>query len=73
MEALEAQSPLRINEISDILNKKNIFTHLDSLSIKNLISINEKLYSRYKPKLSRCVNLLDSFFNDDQIKELKKS
>ncbi|MEO2066744.1 MAG: DEAD/DEAH box helicase, partial [Flavobacteriaceae bacterium] len=72
MEALEAQSPLRINEISDILNKKNIFTHLDSLSIKNLISINEKLYSRYKPKLSRCVNLLDSFFNDDQIKELKK-
>ena len=72
MEALEAQSPLRINEISDILNKKNIFTHLDSLCIKNLISINEKLYSRYKPKLSRCVNLSDSFFNDNQIKELKK-
>ena len=67
MQALESQSPLRINEISDVLNKKNIFTHLDSLNIKNLISINEKLYSRYKPKLSRCVNLLESVFNDDQI------
>ena len=73
MQALESQSPLRINEISDVLNKKNIFTHLDSLNIKNLISINEKLYSRYKPKFSRCVNLSDSFFNDKQIRELKKS
>ena len=73
IQALESQSPLRINEISEVLNKKNIFTHLDSLNIKNLISINEKLYSRYKPKFLRCVNLSDSFFNDKQIKELKKN
>ena len=39
IQALESQSPLRINEISEVLNKKNIFTHLDSLNIKNLISI----------------------------------
>ena len=41
IQALESQSPLRINQISEVLNKKNIFTHLDSLNIKNLISFEQ--------------------------------
>ena len=71
MQALEMQSNLKIDEISSILNKKNIFNHLESLSSKNLISINERLYSKYKPKFSRCLKLSDSFLDKNSINELK--
>ncbi|MDG2172744.1 MAG: primosomal protein N' [Flavobacteriaceae bacterium] len=73
MQALETQSPLKINEITNILNKKNIFNHLDSLSEKNLIAINESLYSKYKPKFSRCLNLSESFITKDAVDDLKIS
>ena len=73
MQALETQSPLKINEITDILNKKNIFNHLDSLSEKNLIAINESLYSKYKPKFSRYLNLSESFITKDAVGDLKIS
>ena len=73
MQALDMQSSLKIDEISSILNKKNIFNHLESLSSKNLISINESLTSKYKPKFSRCLKLSDSFLDKTSINELKNN
>ena len=73
MQALDMQSSLKIDEISSILNKKNIFNHLESLSSKNLISIDESLTSKYKPKFSRCLKLSDLFLDKKSINELKNN
>jgi len=56
-EALLSASELTINEISEILNKKNVFKFIKALDEKHVIEIDEKLYSRYKPKLKRYVEL----------------
>ena len=71
MQALELQPSLKIEEISSILNKKNIFNHLESLSSKKLISIDENLSSKYKPKYSRFLKLSDSFLDQKSLEELK--
>ena len=56
-EALLKGLELSIHEISEILNKKNVFKIIQSLNDKQIIQIDEKLYSKYKPKLKRFVEI----------------
>jgi primosomal protein N' (replication factor Y) len=72
-EALLSASELTINEISEILNKKNVFKFIKSLNEKHVIEIDEKLYSKYKPKLKRCVELNKIYSNEDNISNTKES
>ena len=76
-EALLKGLELTIHEISEILNKKNVFKIIQSLNDKHIIQIDEKLYSKYKPKLKRFVeiNILNKdTFSVSEIKEkLKRS
>ena len=55
-EALLSASELTINEISEILNKKNILKFIKALVLR-ICFVDEKLYSKYKPKLKRYVEL----------------
>lgn len=56
-EALLQQSSLKIHDISNILNKKNILPIINSLIDKEVISVEEEVYEKYKPKLVRYVKL----------------
>jgi len=56
-EALQHQAILRVQEISAILDRKNVLPVLNRLLDKNIILLKEEVYEQYKPKLVRYVKL----------------
>lgn len=57
IEAIRIEGQISIKDVSDIINKKNIFSIITKMSEKRLIRVNEKIYSKYKPKLVKCVRI----------------
>ena len=60
-EALQNQSSITIEDVTKILNKKNIFPTIQKLIDKNLLVLNEEMVVEYKPKLTRYVRLQEEF------------
>lgn len=56
-EALHHQSTLKIQEISNILSKKNVLPVIKRLIEKEVILLQEEVYEKYKPKYVRYVKL----------------
>ena len=52
-QALQLQSSLKIQDITSILNKKNIFPVIQKLIDKNVVVLQEEIQESYKPKLVR--------------------
>ena len=69
-EALGYQSQLSIDEVSEILNRKNVLPLMHSLVRKGLVEIQERLQEKYKPKLLRHVRLHPSYHSDYNLQEL---
>jgi len=69
-EALQYQSALKINEISNILDKNNILPVLKRLLEKDAIKVEEEIYEKYKPKLVRYVKLSAKYSSDDALQQL---
>lgn len=69
-EALQFQSTLKVEEISRIVDKKNILPVLKRLLEKEVIKVNEELYEKYKPKLIRYVRLNEQYHSDEATQEL---
>jgi len=69
-EALYHQSALKVQEISNILDKKNVLPVLKRLLEKELIKIDEEIYEKYRPKLVRYVKLNDSYQTDGALEIL---
>ncbi len=69
-EALQHQSSLKIDDISNILNKKNVLPVIKRLIEKKVITVEEELYEKYKPKLIRYVKLNDNYDEDGALNEL---
>ena len=72
-EALTYQSSLKIQEISSIIDKKNCLPTLKRLIDKNVISLDEELYEKYKPKQIRYVKLNEVYASDDSLNSLLDS
>ncbi|MDL5511711.1 primosomal protein N' [Arenibacter sp. M-2] len=72
-EALQHQSILRVQEISDILDKKNIIPVLNRLLHKNIIFLKEEMYEQYKPKLVRYVQLGKNHRSEEHLEALLNS
>ena len=68
IDALNISGHLSINNVSEIINKKNIFSIINSMTKKELIRVDEKIYSKYHPKFVRCIR-----FNKNFDKKLIKS
>ncbi|MCM0666666.1 replication restart helicase PriA [Flavobacterium tyrosinilyticum] len=64
-EALHHQSSLKIQEITSILNKKNILPILQKLIAKDIIFLDEEIKETYKPKLVRYVKLHSKYESDN--------
>ena len=63
-EALNHQSSLKIHDISNILDKKNVLPVIKRLLEKEAISIEEEIYEKYKPKLVRYVKLHTNYTSE---------
>jgi primosomal protein N' (replication factor Y) len=72
-EALQHQSLLKIQEISNILGKKNVLPVLKRLMDKEVIQVYEEIYEQYKPKLVRYVKLHTKYTNEAQLQDLLDS
>ncbi|MCV2486852.1 primosomal protein N' [Flavobacterium sp. SH_e] len=69
-EALHHQSSLKVQEISSILNRKNILPILQKLIAKDIIFLDEEIKESYKPKLVRYVKLHSKYESDNGLQEL---
>jgi len=69
-EALHHQSSLKIHDISNILDKKNVLSVIKRLIEKEAISVEEEVYEKYKPKLVRYVKLLANFSFENALQNL---
>ena len=72
VDALNINGQLSISNVSNIINKKNIFSIINSMSKKEFIRVDEKIYSKYYPKFVRCVRL-NKKFNKTLIDSIPKN
>lgn len=69
-EALQQQSSLKVQDIMNILNKKNIFPVIQKLMDKNILVLQEEMLESYKPKLVRYVKLHSKYGSNEGLGEL---
>jgi len=69
-EALQQQSSLKVQDIMNILNKKNIFPVIQKLVDKNILVLQEEMLESYTPKLVRYVKLHSKYETNDGLGEL---
>jgi len=69
-EALHHQSSLKVQDIMGILDKKNVLPVIKRLIDKNVISVQEEIYEKYKPKLVRYVKLNSKYTSENRLKQL---
>jgi len=69
-EALQHQSSLKIHDISNILDKKNVLSVINRLIEKEAIAVEEEVYEKYKPKLVRYVKLHANFSSETALQKL---
>jgi len=72
-EALHHQSSLKIQEIANIIDKKNALPTIKRLLEKEAIILQEEVYEKYKPKLVRYVKMHSNFTSDDELQNLLDS
>ncbi len=69
-EALTHQSSLKVQDISHILDKKNCLPTLKRLIEKEVITLDEELYEKYKPKQVRYIKLNEAYASDESLTTL---
>lgn len=69
-EALQQQSSLKIHDISNILDKKNVIPVIKRLIEKEAIMVEEAVYEKYKPKLVRYVKLHSNYSTEKALQNL---
>ncbi len=69
-EALQHQSVLRVQEISRIIDRKNVLPLLNRLLQKKIILLKEEVFEQYKPKLVRYVKMDDVYSTEENLESL---
>ncbi|MBA4319636.1 MAG: primosomal protein N', partial [Flavobacterium sp.] len=69
-EALQQQSSLKVQDIMNILNKKNIFPIIQKLVDKKILVLQEEMLESYSPKLVRYVKLHSKYESNEGLGEL---
>ena len=70
-EALDFNT-LKINEVSDILDKKNTYSVIQKMILKGFIELNFEINEKYKPKLLNVIYLNKDFLEEKKIKNSLK-
>ena len=66
-EALNFQN-LKINEVSDILEKKHTYSVIQKMILKGFVELNFEINEKYKPKLISVIFLNADLLNENKIK-----
>ena len=69
-QALQQQSSLKVQDVINILNKKNIFPVIQKLIDKNILVLQEEMLETYTPKLIRYVKLHSKYETNEGLGEL---
>ncbi|WP_300488416.1 primosomal protein N', partial [Flavobacterium sp.] len=69
-EALQQQSSLKVEDIMAILGKKNVFPVLNRMLAKNVLTLQEEVIEKYKPKVTKYIRLQSEFLQQQQLSEL---
>lgn len=69
-EALQHQSSLKIQDVSNILDKKNVLPVIKRLIEKEVILLQEEIYEKYKPKYVRYVKLQKAYASEKGLQQL---
>lgn len=69
-EALQHQSSLKIADISQIIERKNVFPTVNRLLQKKVVIQKEELYEQYTPKLVRFVKLGQQYESESKLETL---
>lgn len=72
-EALKHQNILRVNDIMEIVDKKNILPILNRLLQLKAIVLKEEIHEQYKPKMVRYVRLGKSYNSEPELEKLLNS
>ena len=69
-EALQYQTALKIEEICDIVDKKNVLSLVNRLVAKGVVLQKEELYEQYRPKMVRYVKLSEKYDDESELEGL---
>lgn len=69
-EALDIQKKLTITEVENIIEQKKVIPLIKSLMEQNIISLEEELQERYKPKTETFITLTEAYTDDAALQEL---
>ncbi|UJH67648.1 primosomal protein N' [Allomuricauda sp. SCSIO 65647] len=69
-EALQHQESLKIDDICQIIDRKNALPVVNRLLSKQVVVQKEELYEQYKPKRVRFVKLSGIYQNEEKLQEL---
>lgn len=69
-QALQQQSSLKVQDIINILNKKNIFPVIQKMMDKNILVLQEEMQENYTPKLIRYVKLHSKYDSNEGLGQL---
>ncbi len=69
-EALDIQKKLTITEVEHIIDQRKVIPLIKSLLEKEIITLEEELKERYKPKTETYVRLADGYNDDTSLQEL---
>ncbi len=69
-EALQHQSSLKIQDVISILDNKSVLPVIKRLIEKEVVTVEEEIYEKYKPKLVRYVKLHTNFSTQTKLQEL---
>ncbi len=70
MEALKLAGSLSLDEIDVLTHRKGNFKYIQSLYDKGLVTVEEELLEKYKPKTVRYIRLTEAYRADQALKEL---
>ena len=72
LEALKQTSRLKIEDIKEIINKKNIFSVINPLMKDKILTTSQSLKEKFKPKLERCVRISKLYSGHDALAKIEK-
>lgn len=70
VQALRAQSELKVPDVQHLLKKKNVFPFLKTLFNLGIAISGEEIIEGYKPKTETCIKLNEKFESDDELEKL---
>src|SRR5699024_10610807 len=68
-EALQRQAILKIQEVTEILDKKTVLPILNKMVEKGIIQVNQELFKKYAPKQVRYVQLAEAY-DESRLQEI---